>query len=146
MIDLTEVNEKEFSIVKNSIVFSSNEIQDNKIIKLKNLPYLVNTDTIKSFLKNYNVADNGIKFSKNHQGKNLSECVVVFNEAEEAKKVIKEKNGELLSNQHVYIEQSTVSDFEDFSSSGSICMINKVINNYITPEKVTRSLFVYNLP
>ena len=74
------------------------------------------------------------------------ECVVVFINESDCADAMKEKNGCSIGSSAIKIEISNLNEFEEFSSSNACFMMLKKVSEYITPDKVCKSLFIMNLP
>jgi hypothetical protein len=108
IIDTYESNERDFNSARESEHFINNPVkaEDKIFLKITNLPFLVNEETIKNFFSKYIIAGviiifilDGIKFYKNKKGSNLGEIVVAFKNEQQCREAYNEKNCEVISNQ-----------------------------------------------
>lgn len=118
----------------------------NIFVKIKNLNYSTNEETILRFFRDFQVAENGIKILRNKKGNFLGEVVVAFSYAEEAMRAIKQKNGETVFNSHVTLDLSCLNEFEEFAHSSSFYLTIKSLSELVIPEIVQRCLYVNNFP
>jgi RNA recognition motif-containing protein len=79
--------------------YKSVDINDKIFLKIKGVSYSAKESDIKSFFKQYYIAENGIKILKNKRGNSLGEAIIAFMYEKDYEKALKEKNREMLLNQ-----------------------------------------------
>ena len=128
--------------------FINQEPDDKQILKLSRLPLLSNDESIKKIFDEFSIAPNGIKFLTNKDGVKSGECCIAFISQYEAFKALSKLNSDIIviHNFQVSLEQSNLSEFEDFASSSIYYDIKKYLNKITSPDKVSKSILVYNLP
>lgn len=96
MLDIIESNENDFRACKASEKFLTAPIGSNNeqiFLKVTKIPYTAKEDTIRSFFKNYCLAENGIRTMTNKKGNLLDKAVIAFADQEECWRALEEKNG-----------------------------------------------------
>jgi RNA recognition motif-containing protein len=101
LIDCFEVSKNDYINCKGSHKFHIKpvDLNDKIFLKIKGVSYSAKESDIKSFFKQYFLAENGIKLLKNKRGNSLGEAVITFLYEKDAEKALKEKNREMLLNQ-----------------------------------------------
>jgi RNA recognition motif-containing protein len=149
IIEVLPANEYDFHSCKlSSQIFNqdANITKGKVFLKVKNLPYSCREENIKQFFKNYYPSENGIKLFKNKKGNFLGEAVVSFYREEDTIKAFKEKNGENFMNQIITIETTSLEEFELYANTNGFYTTLKSLCEYVTPEVVTKSVFLTGLP
>jgi hypothetical protein len=152
IIEVFESNSREFNSCLKSKIFSennyfyNNNLQDKIFIKISKIHPNIKEDDINNFLQNYNICQNGIVFNLNKNDLNNLECIVAFLNESEKEDAIQRENGRLLKSQTIFIEKSNLDEFEKFSNSYSFSNWMKIISEFISPDDVTRALFINGFP
>ena len=152
IIEVFESNSREFNSCLKSEIFAENNyfynknLQNKIFVKISKILSNIKENDINNFLQNYNICQNGIVFNLNKNEINNSECVVAFLNESEKEDAIQRENGRLLKSQTIFIEKSNLDEFEKFSNSYSFQNWMKIISEFISPDDVTRALFINGFP
>lgn len=107
IVDVIETNENDYNsclkseeFAKNASVNKKNGYKDiNIFLKMSKIPYSAREEDIRNFLKNYTIAENGIKLNKYRKGNSTGEAVIAFINEKECLDVLQRENGRILMNQ-----------------------------------------------
>ena len=152
IIEVFESNSREFNSCLKSEIFAENNyfynknLQNKIFVKISKILSNIKENDINIFLQNYNICQNGIVFNLNKNETNNFECVVAFLNESEKEDAIQRENGRLLKSQTIFIEKSNLDEFEKFSNSYSFKNWMKIISEFISPDDVTRALFINGFP
>ena len=152
IIEVFESNSREFNSCLKSEIFAENNyfynknLQNKIFVKISKILSNIKENDINIFLQNYNICQNGIVFNLNKNETNNFECVVAFLNESEKEDAIQRENGRLLKSQTIFIEKSNLDEFEKFSNSYSFQNWMKIISEFISPDDVTRALFINGFP
>jgi len=152
IIEVFESNSREFNSCLKSEIFAENNyfynknLQNKIFVKISKILSNIKESDINNFLQNYNICQNGIVFNLNKKETNNSECIVAFLNESEKEDAIQRENGRLLKSQTIFMEKSNLDEFEKFSNSYSFSNWMKIISEFISPDDVTRALFINGFP
>lgn len=107
IVDVIETNENDYNsctkseaFAKNNQLYKSNGNGAIKIfLKMSKIPYSAREEDIRNFLKNYTIAEYGIKLNRYRKGNTTGEAVIAFINEKECHDVLQRENGRILMNQ-----------------------------------------------